>query len=180
MSIYQYLFKPIGRFRCIKTCGNATRCSDFTRCAIKSHRAHPAGFEPATNGLDFCIYPCISKYMKICTNCKQEKSIEEYYKQSDRKSGASFCKKCFNIYCSDRWKKIKNKALEYKGSKCIDCFISFPQYPSCIFDFHHLDPSKKDMAWNKTRLYNWDRIIIELDKCVLLCSNCHRIRHNNE
>jgi hypothetical protein len=115
--------------------------------------------------------------MKICTKCKIEKDIVEFYKKSNRNS--SYCKKCFDVYCMERWKERKNKAIAYKGSKCIDCSIGFPEHPRCVFDFHHLDPSLKDMDWKKLRQCSWDKVVSELDKCVLLCSNCHRIRHSD-
>lgn len=47
-----------------------------------------------------------------------------------------------------------------------------------IFDFHHLNPSEKDVDWSKLRLKSDESIKNELNKCVLLCSNCHRKRHH--
>jgi hypothetical protein len=114
---------------------------------------------------------------KICSKCKEEKSISEFYQKSDRKNGSSQCKNCFNSFCINRWIKIKQKALEYKGSKCQDCHISYPETDYCVFDFHHRNPNEKDVNWKKLRLRSWDKIIFELDKCDLLCSNCHRLRH---
>ena len=70
-------------------------------------------------------------------------------------------------------------AIKYKGSKCNDCEIYFPDYPYVIFDFHHLNPKEKDFDWSKLKLRSESNIKLELDKCVLLCSNCHRIRHHN-
>jgi hypothetical protein len=117
---------------------------------------------------------------KICTSCNEEKSVTEFYQQNDRPSKQSKCKVCFNKYCSERWIKTKIKAIEYKGGKCLDCSNSYPKSPYVIFDFHHRDPSQKDVEWTHLRKRSWDKIIKELDKCDLLCSNCHRIRHHNE
>ena len=116
---------------------------------------------------------------KICGKCKQEKSKDDFYEQNDRTNGASFCKECFNKYCIDRWRNRKIKAVEYKGGECKDCGFSYPLYPADIFDFHHLNPAEKDYNWTKLRLRSWDSIKLELDKCVMLCANCHRIRHYN-
>jgi transposase len=71
--------------------------------------------------------------------------------------------------------RIKIKAVEYKGGKCIVCY-----YNRCIraFDFHHLDPSKKDFNISNNCNMSWDRVKIELDKCILVCSNCHREIHD--
>jgi hypothetical protein len=114
---------------------------------------------------------------KYCSNCNVEKPIGEFYKKADRKNGSSQCKNCFNLYCTNRWVKIKQKAIEYKGSKCVDCSISYPENDCCIFDFHHRNPDEKESDWKKLRLRSWNKIVIELDKCDLVCSNCHRLRH---
>jgi len=117
---------------------------------------------------------------KICTLCNEEKSITEFYQQKGRKNGYSQCRQCFNQYCIERWKLRKIDAIKYKGGSCVDCNVTYPTAPYVIFDFHHLDPTIKDVDWGKLRLRSWDKIVKELDKCVLLCSNCHRIRHHIE
>jgi hypothetical protein len=113
---------------------------------------------------------------KICSKCNTEKSVSEFHSNPSRNTSA-YCKKCFNGYCMDRWTQRKIDALEYKGNKCEDCTISYPEYPYVIFDFHHLDPTKKSFSWTKMRLVTQKVLNKELDKCALLCSNCHRIRH---
>jgi ribosomal protein S27AE len=74
-----------------------------------------------------------------------------------------------------RWIKIKQKAIDYKRNICEDCGNSFP-YPA--MHFHHTDVHTKEVTWTKLRLRSWDKIILELDKCILLCANCHAIRHS--
>ena len=73
-----------------------------------------------------------------------------------------------------RWRKIKLKAIEYKGGGCTSC--GFNSHPAAL-QFHHLDPESKDVNWTRLRLRSWDKIIHELDKCILLCANCHAIEH---
>jgi hypothetical protein len=116
---------------------------------------------------------------KICSQCEIDKPLSEYYKRRS-KSDKPYdrCKKCFNQYCGNRWVDRKIEAIEYKGGKCEDCNLSYPDQPYVIFDFHHLDPSQKEFQWNKLRQKSLDSIKKELDKCVLLCSNCHRKRHH--
>jgi len=115
---------------------------------------------------------------KICTDCKKEKTMSEFYIQKDRKNGSSQCKQCFNKYCSERWIQKKIDAIVYKGGSCMDCQTEYPNAPYVVFDFHHLNPDEKDFDWSKMRLRSWNKIVNELDKCVLVCSNCHRIRHH--
>lgn len=70
-------------------------------------------------------------------------------------------------------KKAKIKLVEYKGGECQIC-----GYKRCIsaLEFHHIDPSEKDFtisgkSWSLERLKN------EADKCILVCSNCHKEIH---
>jgi hypothetical protein len=112
---------------------------------------------------------------KKCSDCKEEKLLTEFYSKGDRFQ--SKCKSCHNAYCIQRWIKHKLDAIEYKGGRCFDCRQTFP-YP--VYEFHHLDPKQKDVAWNKLRLRSKKARQEELDKCVLLCANCHRIRHHEE
>lgn len=77
-------------------------------------------------------------------------------------------------YWSKQYKIRKLKAVEYKGGKCTKC-----GYDKCYaaMDFHHVDPSQKEFVWNDLRKRKWSDVILELDKCVLLCANCHREEH---
>lgn len=70
----------------------------------------------------------------------------------------------------------KLKAIEYKGGKCAKCNL---KYHYSVYDFHHLDPSIKEMTWNQMKNKSWSKIIAELDKCIILCANCHRIIHTD-
>lgn len=99
--------------------------------------------------------------------------MTEFYSRRDRDGGQTYCKSCFSSYCTERWKNIKLKAIEYKGNKCEDCNKRFDYF---LYDFHHLNPDEKEVSWNKLRLRSWARITKELDKCALLCCMCHRIR----
>lgn len=113
--------------------------------------------------------------MKICSVCKQDKADSEFYSKGKENRTNSSCKSCFNLYCVKRWTKIKVDAVQERGGKCFDCL---QEYPHTVFEFHHLDPSTKDYEWNKLRLMSPARRNKELEKCVMLCANCHRIRHH--
>ena len=74
-----------------------------------------------------------------------------------------------------RRKKLREMAVEYKGGKCNLC-----GYSKCIaaLEFHHIDSSKKDFGLSEDGLTrSWTRIQLELDKCLLVCANCHREIH---
>jgi len=71
--------------------------------------------------------------------------------------------------------KRRRDALDYKGGSCIVC-----DYNKCMstLEFHHLDPNKKEFQISsKLHSRSWKNIVKELDKCVLVCSNCHREIH---
>jgi hypothetical protein len=115
--------------------------------------------------------------MKTCSSCKEEKSEESFYKKGKENRTNSFCKKCFNNYCHDRWVKRKIEMIKYKESKCEDCSITADENNYYLFDFHHKDPKHKDMDWEKMRKVSLSTCIDEVDKCALLCCMCHRTRH---
>ena len=72
------------------------------------------------------------------------------------------------------WRKEKKVELvNYKGGSCEIC-----GYNKCIeaLEFHHLEPNKKDFTISN-HSYSSKRMKEEVDKCILLCSNCHREEH---
>lgn len=96
------------------------------------------------------------------------------------KNNNSFCsKKCSSKNAVQRRRtEVKIKAVEYKGGKCIDC-----GYNRCInvLQFHHLNPKEKEFNISRNgHSRSWDRVKAEIEKCVLLCANCHAERHYNE
>ncbi len=80
-------------------------------------------------------------------------------------------------YTKDRFILLKVRAIKYKGGKCYDC-----GYDKCYaaLEFHHRNKDTKDVDWMRLRRRSWTRIVLELDKCDLLCANCHRERHHDE
>lgn len=116
---------------------------------------------------------------KICSCCHTAKPISEYYHQKGHKFGVmSRCKDCFNKACVTRWRERKKKYIQLLGGECELCGVKFNGSNYSIFDFHHIDPSSKEYVWSKLRLLSDDKIKEELSKCVLLCSNCHRLVHS--
>lgn len=114
---------------------------------------------------------------KLCTDCNTNKPISQFYKSNTHSQGVMYyCSNCFNKRCIARWIQRKLKAIEYKGNKCMRCNLDIKDSHYSVFDFHHTHD--KDYDWSKLRLQSWIKITQELDKCKLLCSNCHRIVHS--
>ncbi len=82
------------------------------------------------------------------------------------------CVKCASARVSKRRRKLKQLLVEEHGGRCKIC-----GYNKCInaLEFHHLDKeSKKFGIAEKGVTRSYDKAKEETDKCVLLCSNCHR------
>lgn len=85
------------------------------------------------------------------------------------------CLKCQTEATQKRRDKVKEMAIEYKGNKCQLC-----GYDRCkdALEFHHLDPNEKDFGISaKGYTRAWEKVQEELDKCILVCANCHREIH---
>ena len=110
---------------------------------------------------------------KMCSRCGQTRPMSDFYmKHKATGLRQAFCRACFNSYCIHRWQERKKRAVGHLGGRCRDCGGEF--HPN-VYDFHHL--RDKDFVWDKLRLRSWKQITEELDKCVLLCANCHWMRH---
>lgn len=113
--------------------------------------------------------------MKTCVRCGKSKSLADFYSKPRRPGELhSYCKQCVNAYTTKRFRRRKKQGVEYLGGRCADCGGVFPYY---VYDFHHRDPGEKEMQFNTLRRRSWEAIKAELDKCILLCANCHRVRH---
>lgn len=80
---------------------------------------------------------------------------------------------------SERGLKRKLELISYKGCKCEKC--GYDKNISAL-EFHHLDPEKKEFQLDMRHLSNThiDRLKNEVDKCILVCANCHRELHHPE
>lgn len=88
-----------------------------------------------------------------------------------------YCKVCHTTSVVRIGKERRLKAVKHKGGECEKC-----GYNKCIeaMDFHRLDKNTKDPKFNSIRVWKWSRVLSEISKCVLLCSNCHRELHAKE
>jgi len=110
---------------------------------------------------------------KLCRKCNKIKPVEEF---SPGKNGPhSFCRVCVRKANRKLNRQFKDLCLEYKGGKCITC--GYNKSPAAL-EFHHRDPTQKDFAIScYTKRKDFNIIKTELDKCDLLCANCHKELH---
>ena len=76
-----------------------------------------------------------------------------------------------------RLKKKQDWLLEQKSQPCNDCGNTYD--PICM-DYHHIKPKTYSISLMVNSDWSMKKIQAEMDKCVLICSNCHRLRHKEE
>lgn len=82
--------------------------------------------------------------------------------------------------CNTKIRRVRNKiaAIQYLGGQCNDCGIKATWCNHSIFEFHHKNSFLKEFAIGKVANKSWLVIKTELNKCELLCSNCHQAKHS--
>lgn len=129
---------------------------------------------------------------KCCSQCKNEKAISEFDKYNKSKDGVrAYCKECrrnmtkrhynnnVNMYVDKAKRNNKKYIKDYEKYKeslfCSDCGMSFLG-KAFLCDFHHIDNTKERNvgALKDSRVL----FLKEIEKCIPLCANCHRIRHH--
>lgn len=116
----------------------------------------------------------------VTTQCQYCEKEFKYYRETSQ-----IRKSCLNCIPEGKGndaalirRLLKNKAIISKGGSCHCCKNSFP---NSVYDFHHLIPSEKDFTFgDKTSTVKWNIIEKELEKCILVCANCHRMIHSGD
>ncbi len=108
---------------------------------------------------------------KRCSKCGISKALTEFYKDKHTKDGLTIlCKDCDKRYSRDRRSKI-------------NVFKRFCQIcgyrETTALCFHHKDPKTKSFEIGSSD-YTYQKMLDEIAKCVVLCSNCHRTFHHYE
>lgn len=117
---------------------------------------------------------------KFCTICQKPlKGKQELFCSSACKGKST--NNTFQNYKSQRarGKERKDEIVQAKGGACEACGYSRSMAALC---FHHRDPSTKKFQLDLRNLSNrnLEAILAEVDKCSLLCCNCHAEKHHPE
>ena len=75
---------------------------------------------------------------------------------------------------SVRRKELRERIIDYKGGGCRICGYN---RSLLALELHHLNSLEKEFSIS-SKLTSWMAIAREIEKCVLLCSNCHREVHD--
>ena len=120
-----------------------------------------------------------NKTHKTCTQCLQSlpRTLEHFHSNGGGYF-SSRCKSCHNLYNRKRTSDARNWLKEYKQTlSCIQCGFD----DSRALVFHHREPNTKSftIGANGGR-HSKKNLINEIDKCDVLCANCHSIHHYEE
>lgn len=131
--------------------------------------------------------------MKCCSSCKQELSLDNFGKSKNQSDGYGiYCRECRRKQERQRYQKNKEfyKQKVYKSkvrrrkiirekigqylsqNPCVDC----GEKDIVVLDFDHLENKNFNISVGINNAYGWEKIKKEIDKCEVVCSNCHRRR----
>ena len=133
-----------------------------------------------------------------CCSCGVEKNDDDFpWKNKSKNLKQRRCRSCYSEYNRLYYKngektkqvkrvrannkkakeKLKELLSQYKSN--FSCVVCDESAIECL-DFHHMDPTQKEKAVARLMcdVYNWDRIKEEIDKCIIVCANCHRKIHS--
>jgi len=90
-------------------------------------------------------------------------------------------RKSMNEYRTNQRHIRKVKLIILLGGKCKKCGVKYNKENGAIFHFHHKDRTEKNFGI-ATRVFdgNWERLLLEVKKCLLFCANCHAIEHSGK
>ncbi|TFG94176.1 hypothetical protein E4H12_15640 [Candidatus Thorarchaeota archaeon] len=129
--------------------------------------------------------------MKTCSHCERDKSLEEFDKKATNPDGLQrYCKPCRKEIAAKYYKRSRKEIIakslarsragaqkfkELKGT--LQCFFCGEDEAVCL-EFHHRDPAEKDFTVSyAVRHYGWELLLKEIEKCTVVCSNCHKKLH---
>jgi hypothetical protein len=126
---------------------------------------------------------------KMCSKCRTLKSTDEFnFRHRETGVRHSYCRDCGKQLTQKHYRSQKQQYLDRnsqayterrqmvvdaKSYPCADCGIQYPYY---VMDFDHRDGSLKRFALNSVHRRTKQAILSEIEKCDIVCSNCHRER----
>ena len=106
-----------------------------------------------------------------CNECGNSLEVDDNGKKTRK---GNVCRSCHIKDVDRRRREKRTAAVESLGNKCMDCG---EVYPEVCYDFHHIGDKTDDVSVMIRNNKKLETILEEVSKCVLLCANCHRLRH---
>lgn len=114
---------------------------------------------------------------KVCTKCGRELPIDQFnWRDKTKGTRRADCKECHSGFMKIKYQEKKDLVQELKSKDtCAKC----GENRGYVLDYHHIDPTEKEntVARMTSNNYTLDKVMDEIQKCICLCSNCHREFH---
>lgn len=126
---------------------------------------------------------------KVCSKCQLLKPVDSFnFRSKSAGTRHSYCRDCGSKLTRGHYQRHKQQYLnrnnfafekhrklvrQVKARPCADCGV---QYPFYVMDFDHREGSSKSFALNQIQRQTMKAILREIEKCDVVCSNCHRER----
>lgn len=132
-------------------------------------------YSPSRRGSSFTKTRNTLDGKRQCRICKEFKVLDEFSPTNSYGNLNSYCKNCAAKKTRKPKQRFKEECVAYKGGSCVKC--GYNKCPAAL-EFHHRDPTQKEFSLRDIyTVILSDDIKIELDKCDLVCSNCHKEIH---
>lgn len=117
---------------------------------------------------------------KKCSKCGRELPLNQFnWRNKSKGTRRADCKECHSGYMKNHYQEKKQLIQELKEKdKCAKC----GETRGYVLDYHHVNPEEKEdtIARMTSNNYRLDKVMSEIQKCICLCSNCHREFHHFE
>ena len=104
-------------------------------------------------------------------NCSKHGLTKFNRQKNGNKGYRDRCSKCAVESVTKKRRKNKREYVEYMGG---ECWLCTEDEPICL-EFHHINSNNKSFGVSASGLTRARKTVLEeLDKCAMLCANCHR------
>ena len=133
--------------------------------------------------IDFVQFGKQRRVFKKCKSCRtptppHERALDAIRQDEERKAKQKLSrerqKPARQKRIRDRRERMYNYLLDHP---CVDCGETNP----LILEFDHIEPDQKEFGvMSKVDVIPWEKLFLEIEKCVVRCANCHRIRTHEQ
>jgi predicted HNH restriction endonuclease len=116
-------------------------------------------------------------YLRIRDTIPKWESYSEEKKQRLLEYQREYRKKNREKITEKKREKRRSKLLTLIGRKGGKCSICSGTFDPCVYDFHHTNPADKEFTIGENMNIPIQKLLSEVDKCILVCANCHRLLH---
>lgn len=126
---------------------------------------------------------------KVCSRCKAEKPTSQFnFRARATRIRHSYCRDCGKELTRSHYRRNKRAYLDRntrtyarhrelvrsaKSRPCADCGIQYPYY---VMDFDHREGAGKSFILSEAQRATSKSLLLEINKCDVVCANCHRER----